>query len=370
MASESLAAAPTKRPPVFALACWALGLMALFQLLIAGMALAARFENTRREKVVVREVPKLVVVRIPAASEEAPAPPAGIVSTPPAEAAPVTAADIPLPEPTPLAVPAVADPRSERLLKEAKKARVNGDMAVAILKLETALAESPDDPSLHYEMGLVHELMGVFDTASAHYAKVVEMGTDAGALYPLAAAKLRDGFQEETPMGKLALSRVRIYKDPDTSEGERVVLTIPVQKAPGEEIETKDLSVNVYFFNRTSKGDIIQLAPEHEDWVTDKWKNPQFTWANGEEILQMTYVIPPLDPSTAHLFGQESYYGQVVTLVYKGTVVDVQPWPRELAARMPKMGAGPEDSPSPLFQDSLPADFDPSLPLLPPLPPK
>lgn len=359
------------RVPVFAISCWALGLMAFGQLLIAGMALATRFENSRQEKIIIREVPKLVVVRLPAVAPEAhesgiapsivsPVPPPPIITA--AEAPP-------LPAPNPVTAPLVADPRSERLLKEARQARVLGDMDVAIMKLEDALTQSPEDPSIHYELGLVHELMGVFDVAAAHYEKVFQMGVSgAGSLYPLAAAKLRDGFaQNEALIGKLALGRVRIFKDPNPEDGERVILTIPVQKAPAEDIDVRQILVSVIFFNRTSKGEIVQL--EDKSWVTEKWPE-EFDWVGGEESLRMTYTIPDQDHSTSHLFGERHYYGQVVTLLYNGEILDVQAWPPSLAARIPQSAASQDSSVLPEFQDSLPPDFDPGSGVLPTLPVK
>lgn len=80
----------------------------------------------------------------------------------------------------------------------------------------------------------------------------------------------------------------------------------------------------------------------------------------------MTYVIPPQDRETEHLFGGRSYYGQVVSLMYKGEILDVQAWPRDLAAKMPRSPAATSGDPLlPEFQDSLPQGFDPSMPLLP-----
>lgn len=355
---------PGKRPPVFVIACWALALMAFSQLLIAGMALARRFEESRIVKTVIKEVPKIVAVRVPSASAE-PDRDASVVSRPPV--APVTAAAMPMPAPTPVATPRIDDPRTERLVTEARKARVAGDMGLAIMKLEEALNQSPDDANLHYELGLVHEQMGVFDTAAAHFEKVFQMGASgAGSLYELAAGKLRDGFEEPDNHGKLSLGRVRIFKDPDTTDGQRVILTIPVQKAPGEEIDTGELRVFVYFFNRTTKGEILQLEPEHEGWAKDQWVSLPFDWASEEETLRMTYVIPPQDVQTEHLFGERTYYGQVVSLQYKGEILDVQAWPPGLAARIPQAPAANPMLPE--FQDTLPNEFDPNLPLLPPLP--
>jgi len=332
--------------------------MAFIQLLVAGLALATRFEESRQVRVVEKEVLKSVIVRIPAQAQPA-APP--VVSHPP----------VPPPVPSPMTTPRIAAPRAERLVNEARVARVAGDMGRAIVKLEEALAQAPDDPSVHYELGLVHEQMGVFDTAATHYEKVFQLGASgAGTLYEKAAAKLRDGFEQPADMlGKLALGRVRIFNNPKYEGGQRVILTIPVQKGPAEEIDVAEIAVSVIFFNRTSKGEIIQL--EDKSWVTEQWVTLPFDWAGGEENLRMTYTIPPQDNQTEHLFGGHTYYGQVVSLLYKDEVLDVQAWPRDLAARIPKPpAAGPGDTMLPEFQDQLPPDFDPNMPLLPVLPSK
>lgn len=367
MSSGKPSAKSLPRLPVFGLACWFLAMMAFAQLLVAGMALATRLEESRVVRVVEKEVPKPVVVRVPA---PAPAPVAdpGVVSRPPAP--PVFSDASPLPPPTPLTTPRIADPRSERLVNEAREARVAGDMGKAIIKLQDALGQSPDDANVHYELGMVHEQMGVYDTAAAHYEKVFQMGIEgAGALYQMAGAKLRDGFEQPGDMlGKLSLGRVRIFPPPGAGDGKNVVLTIPVQKAPADEVDVGEISVSVVFFNRSTKGQIELL--QDKSWVTEQWVTLPFDWAGGEESLRMNYTIPEQDAQTEHLFGDKRYYGQVVTLTYKGEVLDVQAWPRDLAARLPgqQHPAGGMDPLLPEFQHELPMDFDPDVPLLPPLP--
>ena len=356
---------PVARLPVFNLTCWAFALMAFIQVLIAGMALATRYDESREVRTVTKEVTKLVVVRVPAANAEGD-PQLDVVTRPPVQPPTVGSAGavLPLATPTPIAPPKVEDPRSERLVKEARQARVAGDMGRAIVKLEDALTQSPDDPTVHYELGLVHEQMGVFDVAAAHYEKVYRMGVSgAGTLYELAGKKIGDGFEQPDAMlGKLALGRVQIFKNPNDEAGEQVILTIPVQRAPGEEIDVLELGVVVRFFNRTSKGEIVPRDDETK--VTEKWVSMPFDWAGGEENLRMTYVIPTRDAPTEHLFGERSYYGQVVSLLYKGEVLDVQAWPRDLAAKIEQQPAStPGETLLPEFQDS-----DPSLQLLPPLP--
>lgn len=352
-----------RRIPVFPLACWFLSLVVVSQLLIAGVALGKRFDASREVRVVEKEVPKYITVELPA--------------PPPIEVPVIVRSQDPRelfaspdPSPTPLATPEIADPRAERLVQEARQARVAGDMGIAILKLEEALVHADGEPVLHYELGLVHEQMGVFDTASMHYERVFQAGiAAAGNLYELAAAKLRDGFEQPADMlGKLSLARVRVFKDPEHERGERTILTIPVQKAPGVEVDLGQIHVDVIFFNRTDRGEILQ----HQDgaWVREQWVSEPFDWSGGEEKLQMTYVIPRDDPRNEHLFGSQHYYGQVVSLMYEGEVLDVQAWPRDLAARIPGQRVHDDFGLPPEFYDPglLPPDFDPDNPLLNTLP--
>lgn len=346
---------------IFVVSCWVLGLVVLGQLCVAGVALAVRLKESRQVRVVEREVIREVLVEVPARPGAAalPVPQAPVGERPALGSGPGI-------DPTPLGVPPVAEPMAERLLAEARQARVAGDMGKAIVKLEQALKHAPTDPSVLYEMGIVHEQMGVFDQASQYFEQVFQMGVSkAGSLYGLAAAKLRDGFaQPEDMLGKLSLGRVRIFKQPHGESGQLVILTIPVQKAPADEVEVAGIQVEVRFFNRNNRGEVIEL--DDPSLVTDRWVSLPFDWAGGEENLRMTYTIPPLDRQTEHLFGKREYYGQVVTLSYQGEVLDVQAWPRDLAAKIVKQPeAGVGDLEAPEFQDSLPPDFDPAIPLLP-----
>jgi hypothetical protein len=352
-----------RKIPVFPITCWFLGLVVVCQLLVAGVALGKRFDASREVKIVEVEVPKYITVELPA--------------PPPIEVPVIVRSQDPRemfaspgPPPTPLGTPEIADPRAERLVQEARQARVASNMGMAILKLEEALIHAPDEPALHYEMGLVHEQMGVFDTAASHYERVFQAGiAAAGSLYELAAAKLRDGFEQPADMlGKLSLGRVRIFQDPEYEHGERTILTIPVQKAPGAEVEAPDIGVSVIFFNRTDRGEIRQL--QDDSWVKEQWVSLPFDWVGGEETLRMSYVIPRDDPRNEHLFGSQKYYGQVVSLTYQGEVLDVQAWPRDLAARIPRQPLHDDFGLPPEFFDPglLPPDFDPDNPLLNMLP--
>lgn len=340
------------------------------------MALAERFQLAAQPKIVEREVIRQVVVKMPADAQKPevagaqPIPPAAPQVRAPVleQVAPSVAPPVPLPVPRPLAAPAIGDPRCDRLVREAREARVSGDMGRAIVKLEEALGLTPSEPAVLHELGLVHEQMGVYDRAADYYQKVFELGTaGAGSYYESAATKLRDGFENPADLiGRFSLGRVRIYKHPHSQTGEQVLLTIPVQKAPTFEADANEIEVSVVFFNRTQKGDIIQL--EDPTWVREQWVSLPFDWTGDEELLRMTYTIPPQDQQTEHLFGARSYHGQVVTLRYQGEILDVQAWPRELAARLPTPPSlAPPSQLSPDFLDTLPMDFDPDLGVLPPV---
>jgi len=365
---------PTKRgrdtPRLsFQLSLATLAVIAFAQLIGAAVALAARVEQAREVRVEERVVTKIVTVEAERPSAAAPEPPATVALPPP----PPQPAEVPLPPPRPLDAPPIADPVVARLVDEAREARVAEDMGSAIVKLEEARERSPNEPNVLYELGLVYETMAAYDTALAQqaalaYQRVFELGTEgAGALYPLAAAKLRDGIARPLDMrGKLSLGRVRIFRDEGFTAGQRVILTIPVHAAPGAEPEADDFFVEVHFFDKTPQGEPTPKAPGSSTEV--EWVSGAIDWLGGEEQLRVTYTLPPADPSQDHLFGRREYYGQVVELVYKNELIDSQAWPRHLASLL-RSEPDPGGALDPLFldQDLLPPDFDPNLPLLPPL---
>ncbi|OYV07072.1 MAG: hypothetical protein CFE26_02905 [Verrucomicrobiales bacterium VVV1] len=371
MEARSSHATLEPRTNVFRLSCWILALLGFVELLSAGLALAARMESTREVRVVEREVTKYVSLpSLPGPKETA-----SIVARPPQALDLPTSSDPAVVQPRPITTPAIADPVIEKLVTEARKARVAEDMILAITKLEEAKSREPNEPNVEYELGLVHEAMGVFDTASEHYQNVMAMGaTKAGTLYTRAAAKLRDGIEDTADMrGQLSLGRTRIFKDVNYQDGERVVLTIPVQAAPGTNIGADDFFVTVKFFD-IIRGKEIVPTTEETSVREYKWVSGAIDWAGGEELLRVTYVIPHRNVQDEHLFGQRVYYGQSVELNYKNELIDLKAWPPALAARsqQPVQSPGPADADVPpefLDKDSLPPGFNPDNPLLPlPLP--
>ncbi len=341
----------------FRISCWLMGLVAFAQLIISGVTLAIRFEQTRQVKVVEKIVTQEVTV--PAVKTNVYVPPVTADIKEPE--APTVAKNI-LPAPRPLTNPSISDPVCERLVNEARSARFSEDMMSAITKLEQAKSINPNEPNTLFEIGLVHESMGIYDRAASYFHQVFAMGTSgAGTLYQQAAMKLRDGFEQpQDKINRIVLGRARVFTDPDNSKGQRVVLTIPVQSIPGEVIESRDLEVTVNFFDEVGAKKEIAAAATEVCKIDYRWVTEPTDWQGGEELLRVSYTIPSQDLQQEHLFGERKYYGQVVELSYKGELIDAQAWPRILAHKLNK----PEQSPMFLEQE-LPPDFNRENPLLP-----
>ena len=355
---------------VFRLSCWGLGVIAFGQLLAGGIAVAVRVEKAREVRVEEKIVTKIVTVETrPSSMIPAPAAPVVAVLPPP----PVPA-HAPLPPARPLAAPPIADPTVERLVQEARKARLASDVGAAMVKLAEAREMAPSDPNVLYETGLLFEEMSVYDVrmvdqAADAYQAVFALGTTgAGVLYTMAADKLRDGIaMPEQMRGELRLGRLRIFPDHEFKDGERTVVTVPVQAAPGAQIGTNDLSVQVDFYDSTvinGKKEIVQCAVQ----AIPEWVSGALDFVGGEESLRLTYVLPPQDARQEQLFGKRNYYGVVAKLYYKGELMDTVPWPRHLAAQGPAGGRAdqPSEDDYPRFLENEDI-IDPSeIQLLPP----
>jgi hypothetical protein len=346
----------TNNTLIFRLTCWILGIVAFVQLIVAGVGLAMRLEQSREVKVVEK------IISVPRSTSKSD------VSAEPQTDIDLANIDYPpdaphksraLPQAEELDTPAIADPTVEKLVKEGREARIAENMMSAITKLEEAISIAPNEPNTLFELGRVYETMGIYDRASSYYQKVFELGTSvAGILYQQAATRLKDGFEQPSQKeGRVTLSRVRVFEDTRYEKGQKIVLTIPVQSVPSEKIDTKDLEVTVNFFDQLGVKKEIKEAATDISKIDYKWISAPIDWVKGEETLQVIYILPPQDVQDEHLFGERKYYGQVVELTYKGELIDAQAWPRLLARKFNK----PEESP--LFTDQ--ENINPDSPLLP-----
>lgn len=355
-------------------------MLAFVELVAIGVALAVRGQSPRDPVVVERIVTEYIPVALTAATESRPepAPAATETAADPAPAparepvrkpftteAEILATPSPAPSVTPvLKAPYIADPVVERLVQEAREARVKGNMGAAIAKLEDAQQTAPNEPNVLYQFAEIFEAVGNYDKAGDYYEKVLALGPQkSGSLLELAAHKLSHGFESARKMeGKLTLGRIRHFKDTRLKEGEKVVITVPVVAAPGHQIEPGNVTVDVFFFDEQD-GDIKETIDTSKR--TERWLTEPVDWQDtGEELLQVTYYIPPANERDLHLLGPRTYFGQVVELHYKDELLDHQAWPRTLANQRNV----PESDPLFIPEEFIPQDLNEANPLLPPLP--
>ncbi|MBL49220.1 MAG: hypothetical protein CMP28_09715 [Roseibacillus sp.] len=354
--------------------------MAFLELVAVGVALALRSNPGEPPVVVERVVTEYVPMSLPDAgrqpAEPAPAP------TPPSRPAALPKPEAPIPKAftnieeilstssgragakPQLDTPFIADPEVERLVNEAREARLRDNIGAAVVKLEAAQEKAPGDPNVLYQFAEVFGAVGHYDKAADYYQKVFNLGPiKAGALWELASHKLSVGFEQAQKMeGKMSLGRVREFKDARVQAGQQVVLTIPVLAAPGQRIDPNKVNLEVTFFDKR-RGEVHQASPDSQR--IHKWITSPLDWSDsGEELLQYTYIIPPGDDRDVHLLGVRSYFGYSVVLHYNGELVDHQAWPRTLA----RQRNVPEADPLSIPPEFLPDDINHANPLLPPLP--
>ncbi|MDG2488723.1 MAG: hypothetical protein P8M65_13515 [Roseibacillus sp.] len=350
-----------------------LAVIAFIEIVAVGLALALRAKSQDPPVVVERVVTEYLPYQQPAgklldAIPQSTADPAAEPS--PLPAALTTAEEMvsseagPLNASPTLKAPFIANPEVERLVVEAREARVRDNIGAAVLKLESAEVIAPAEPNVLYQFAEVFSAVGHYDKAADYYQKVFNLGpVRAGALYELASRKLSLGFEQAMGMeGKMRLGRIRHYSDRGENGSKRVVLTIPILAAPGQGVDKNKLSIQVTFYDKRN-GKVYQATSDSN--LSHKWTTPPLDWGDtGEELLQYTYIIPPGDERDLHLLGERAHFGQVVEMRYGGELIDHQAWPRTLAEQRNVQEASPLFIPS----EFLPRQINEANPLLPPLP--
>lgn len=260
--------------------------------------------------------------------------------------------------------PPVTDPLEERLLKEAKTARVAGDMRAMSLKLAEAENSFTDSPHVLFLYADLYEAMGIFDKASEYYEKVFSKGlAESGSLYRISAQKLKQGFLvEKEPVHALAIGTVNQFLDNRIETGESISLTIPILSSPEELIDPSQVSVSVRIFDSID-GEVVPCLPSNKAIV--KWGDYPVDWqSNGIENLLADYYLPSTPaPDDYGMLGARKYHGYSIELSYRGQLVDQYAWPRILAS---KIETQPDYGLFDFPYDDTDLDINYDNPLLPP----
>lgn len=352
--SESPLPEKNARDRAFGIACWTLGALAFILLLMVGVSFSLSARTVVVEKMV--EIPVAV-----AAEADPQAPSAPIEDEEPAEAPPVPGtssekprsveemlrdadlsdpADDPAPAAVAAAVPGGEDvsaqaprapedpaeampPMTEEvaeLVKAARYAQIDGDLKVAVVKLEQAMRLEPDNPVVLYYYGLTYEWLRNADKSREFFLKVYTQREKAGKYFARAAKHLQAGFSSPADLrGDMSFGTILEYRDPECPAGERVKLIVPILMKDGLNVRPEDLRVIIQFFDKVNGKKVEKThAPE----PSSRCVTEPADWADGEEIMEVTYYMPPLTEEETIAYGSLKYYGYTAKLYYKGEPMD------------------------------------------------
>ena len=319
---------------MFHISCWIIGLVAFVQLMSVGAALAFRNQQISQPKEQI--VKEYVVV---------PGPPSAVVTAGDEKPEPITVVPPkPLPEVKEVLTdlesvtkvaeeevlnlpPPVLDPIVEALLKDARQARVRGDLIEALTKLQEAEIREPSDPNVVYSLGATYEAFGIFDKARDYYYEVFNLGPNAGSLFEKASFKVAQGLVPDVK----SLARLgwgRMTNPIQKQNGERRTLILPVEVDTSKDFDPMLFTPRVRFYEEVD-GKIVQAIIRQGDSGSE-WVTGAADWKDGEEIAEVWYFVPDQDPATGLLFGQRKFYGFVAELYYDGRLSDIRAYPRTL----------------------------------------
>jgi len=335
----------------FQLSCWVLGLIAFMELMAIGAALA-----TQRHIREVKTEIQTQYVMIPSSTTDPVQVDPVVTPDKEIEVQPDHSVELKLDGDSPSSVqsdqeavaranrekvlnsaPPILDPVVEALVRDARAARVKGDLVLSLAKLQEAQKEDPENANVIYGLAKTYEDFGIFDNATVHYMKVYQMGPmEAGSLFQKAGLKLSVGLRPDvTDLAMIGWSRMSAPTR--EARGERRTLLLPVTVAPGKDFDPKLLQPQVRFYEEID-GKVSQAVIKEGD-SGSQWVTGAADWQDGEEMAEVWYFVPDQDRASGFLFGKRNFYGFVAELYYDGRLVDIRAFPRTLLEEGRNQGA-------------------------------
>ncbi len=254
----------------------------------------------------------------------------------------------------------IDDPAVLETLDTGIRLRGEGDMMGALAALRLADGLQPDHPAILHEFALTYRQMGLEEKAGEFIDRILAMG-DAGAGDYFAVWDMWsrgtpmpgfDGSRGPGPARALQLGRIEALRDPAVTQGEKIVLRIPIEADPLASIDPFGVEVFVFFYDLVDGQRVEQTTADEPTYlfITSPvdWSSPDYS-----ETLEVVYFHPQLTPDQIRELGQRRFYGYVVKLFYQDELQDQVADPGSLADQrpldLPATGEGPA---SPLFPAS------------------
>lgn len=232
---------------------------------------------------------------------------------------------------TPSGTPAIRDPKVEKMVTDAYRAHMQGDILAALVKLEQAQLTAPDEAAIYYRKAQLFEDMGNWEKAADNYEKLFTMGPQIGIYYQRAALKLTHGINpESSKQGLFNFGNILARTQNDRLSAK---LTIPVRVTPDVDFDPNLIEVKVHFYDLVDNKRISAVPPSRAHYIQNRWLDLPADWSiDNEELIESSYSLPSLAEAEVHLFGERKIFGYVAELYYKDELLDQQASPRRLHA--------------------------------------
>lgn len=235
---------------------------------------------------------------------------------------------------------------AEEMVAMAKYVRSLEDMQGALQTLREADLRFPNSPVVLAEMAQCYEQMGLQEKATSVWRQIKLMDpARAGGYRDLADRRLNTpeaapppapaavtGFSQTTSASDapkvLSLGACQETKDSRMTNGEKVVLRVPILRVGNVPVDPSRVDIDVFFFDRVNGEKVAQTIA---DEPVSSWTAEPVDWTGiGEEPIEVTYFMPSLTSGEVAVHGRRSYHGYVVKLYYDHKLQDVSANPRDL----------------------------------------
>ncbi len=259
---------------------------------------------------------------------------------------PVAATPTPVPQPTASTAPSQPDEATHEkitaLVDDSDKAFRIGDFELGLAKIREADRLLPNDAGILLRIARLHEKRSETVEAASIYNTVLALEglsqelrnqtrrklgmlettkVEAPSPTMIAAEKGAD-MRDEFGLQPGAILGIVDTKLNDAQAGAKV-LRISIKSRPGESIDTQQMRVHVFFYDKDNAGN-IELT---ESKIITEWISPPVNWSENEpELLNATYNPPDTD---------FVFVGYVVGIYYKGELQDTRANPGSLATDHP-----------------------------------
>lgn len=228
------------------------------------------------------------------------------------------------------------------LVGESDKAFRIGEYDLGLAKIREADRLLPNDPGILLRIGRLHEKRGETADATSIYNTVLALPglspelqsqtrrklnmletTKPEATTPtIVAAEKGADMRDEFGLQPGAILGIVDTRLSDSASGSKT-LRISIKSRPGETIDTTQMLVHVFFYEKDAAGNLEATQSR----VVTEWISPPVNWSENEpELLDATY--PPTPEGL-------SYVGYVVGVYYKGELQDTRANPGSLATEHP-----------------------------------